>query len=83
MIPKILHRVWLDERIPDRFEAYWDRFRDLHPGWVLVTWSTSESLSWMTNLDLFTRQTTWAGKSDIARYEILNRYGGIYVDTDV
>lgn len=33
--------------------------------------------------DVFDRQDTWAGKSDVLRYEVLARWGGIYVDTDV
>lgn len=31
----------------------------------------------------FDQAQTWAGKSDILRYELLYRFGGIYVDTDV
>jgi mannosyltransferase OCH1-like enzyme len=83
MIPKVLHRVWLDEPIPEVFEGYWRTFQRLHPGWRFVTWATSESLGWLRCLDVFQRQTTWAGKSDVARYEVLARFGGIYVDTDV
>lgn len=82
-IPRILHRIYLDEPIESRFEEFWDRFAALHPGWDLATWSRSADLGWMANLDAFTAAKTWAGKSDIARYEIVHRYGGVYVDCDV
>ena len=32
---------------------------------------------------MFSKSTTYAQKSDIARYEILYHYGGIYVDCDI
>jgi mannosyltransferase OCH1-like enzyme len=83
MIPKLAHRIWLDEPMPERFEGFWRRFRELHPDWELVTWDRSGMLDWMSNWSVFTRCTTWAGKSDVARYEILARYGGVYLDTDV
>jgi mannosyltransferase OCH1-like enzyme len=84
VIPKILHRVWLDEPVPERWDRFWVRFAELHPDWQLVTWDSSAGLrSWMRCADVFDRQDTWAGRSDVVRYEVLARYGGVYVDTDV
>lgn len=85
MIPRVIHRVWLrrdaDDVIPDRFEMFWRRFRELNPGWEFVTWYTVPD--WIVNRDVLDWQTTDAGRSDVMRYEILARCGGIYVDTDV
>lgn len=83
MIPRVVHRIWLDEPVPDRFEAYWQRFKELNPGWAFETWQRSEDLEWLVNRDVFDWQTTHAGRSDVLRYEIIARFGGIYVDTDV
>jgi mannosyltransferase OCH1-like enzyme len=83
VIPKTFHRVWLDEPVPDRFEAYWDRFRDLHPDWELRTWDDSGGLDWLRCPSEFSSAKTWAGKSDVLRYELLYEFGGVYVDTDV
>lgn len=55
----------------------------LHPGWVFTTWRKPGALGWMRCKDEFDRAETLAGKSDVARYEILEAYGGIYLDTDV
>ena len=83
MIPRILHRIWLDEPVPEQFEAFWDRFAELHPDWELRTWSDSNQLSWLRLPEVFERQTTHAGRSDVLRYELLYQFGGVYVDTDV
>lgn len=75
----------MDEPVPARLDVFWDRFQELHPGWKFVTWSSSseEALSWMRCRSTFDAQETWAGKSDVLRYEVLAKYGGIYVDADV
>lgn len=83
MIPKTLHRIWLDEPVPDPFEEFWARFADLHPDWELRTWNDSAALDWLRCPMEFHSATTWAGKSDVLRYELLYEFGGVYVDTDV
>lgn len=83
MIPKVFHRIFLDDPIPLKFEAFWDTFMVLHPDWEFLTWNDSSKLGWMRNQEAFASVTTHAGRSDILRYEILAKYGGIYVDTDV
>lgn len=85
MIPRTFHRIWLDEPIPEQFEAFWDGFKQFHPGWRFVTWQSSspEALPFMRCRDVFDQAKTWAGKSDVLRYEVLNELGGVYVDTDV
>jgi mannosyltransferase OCH1-like enzyme len=37
----------------------------------------------MQNRAVFEQVSTHAGRSDVLRYELLARYGGVYVDTDV
>jgi mannosyltransferase OCH1-like enzyme len=88
VIPRTFHRIWLDEAIPERFDAYWQRLQELHPGWRFVTWSSKASLGWLQNQELFDSfpdgvKSSYAFRADVARYEILAEYGGCYVDTDV
>jgi mannosyltransferase OCH1-like enzyme len=83
VIPPTFHRIWLDEPMPERYESYWDRFIELHPGRDFVTWNDSTQLDWMRCKSEFSSAKTWAGKSDVLRYELLWKFGGIYVDTDV
>lgn len=86
MIPKLLHRIFLDDPIPDEFEGYWAHLKELHPiaqGWEFFTWNDSSDLGWIRNRREFDQARTHAGRSDVLRYEILAEFGGIYVDTDV
>ena len=85
MIPRIMHRIWLGansgDPIPAEFEDYWQRLKALHPGWQFQTWSGVPLNLW--NREAFYAATTHAGRSDVLRYEVLARRGGIYLDTDV
>lgn len=87
MIPKILHRIWLDEPVPPQYDAWWERFRLLHPDWELMSWQDRSELDWLQNQELFDSfddsRPSYGFRADILRYELLNRFGGVYVDTDV
>jgi mannosyltransferase OCH1-like enzyme len=80
MIHRALHRIWIGESIPDEYEAYWAKWRLLHPSWGAYTW---RKFDWLTNQVEFDAATSPAQKADIARYEILAKCGGVYVDCDV
>ena len=81
-IPRVLHRVWVgDGPIPGQFECFWDKWHALNPGWDFRTWRDGD-LGWLTNRHLFEGTESPAGRSDIARYEVL-LHGGLYVDCDV
>ena len=83
MIPRIFHRIYLDEPVPAKFDEFWARFQFMHPDWDFVTWSDSSVLDWLRCKSTFDMVETHAGRADVLRYEILYRYGGFYVDTDV
>lgn len=85
LIPHVFHRIWLDEPAPEHFEGYWQEFHRLHPEYGFMTWnnSSTEALPFMRCRREFEQAKTWAGKSDVLRYEILYEVGGIYVDADV
>jgi len=83
MIPRRFIRIWLDEPVPDLFEAYWQTFKIHHPTWEFVTLDRTETLGWMRCRDIFDACTTHAGRSDVLRYAALWEFGGVYVDTDV
>lgn len=84
MIPKVFHRIFLDDPIPDKFQQFWRKFQELHPGWEFKTWgSKAEALEWSEIKDVWPKVNQLAGITDLLRYEIILREGGIYVDTDV
>ncbi len=83
-IPKILHHIWLGKGgIPVNYLKYYETARRCNPAWKLWLWG-DEEIAWLNlrNRREFLNATEYAQKSDIARYEILYRYGGVYSDSD-
>lgn len=88
MTEKTFHRIWLsedgEEEVKPRFEEYWNKFQQLHPGYEFATYRNEKTMrEWLINIDLWDKVDPLAGKTDILRYEIVARYGGVYVDTDM
>jgi len=81
-IPKVFHRIWLGgQPMPDEFRRYGDSWLKLNPAWEMRTWS-EENLPDVINLFEFQSFSKPAGKADVLRYELLWRFGGVYLDTD-
>lgn len=82
-IPQTIHHIWIGgELIPDHLASYRNSWAERHPRWDMKLW-TEENLPRLVNQELFERASTPAQKSHIARYEILHREGGVYVDFDM
>lgn len=82
-IPRIIHQLWIGPKpSPDKLMDSW---RDKNPDYEYIRWSESElekrgfvsecasQIADMTEIN---------GKADIYRWEILYKYGGIFVDAD-
>ena len=81
-IPRVFHRIWLGgQPMPTEYESFAETWRSLHLDWQMILW-TDEVLPPLKNQRAYERSGSLSGKSNIARYEILLRYGGLYVDTD-
>ncbi len=81
LIPRVFHHIWLGSPLPDQFREYIDTWRKHHPHWEFKLW-TDDNLFILTNQEQFDAASSRAQQSDIARYEILFRFGGVYLDTD-
>lgn len=81
MIPHIFHHIWLGSPLPARFRAYIDTWHLHHPHWEFKLW-TEDNLFPLINQDQFLAARSRAQQADIARYEVLFRIGGVYLDTD-
>jgi inositol phosphorylceramide mannosyltransferase catalytic subunit len=81
VIPKRIHRVWIGGEMPAEYRHFGEQWRALHPDWDVRDWSELD-LGWLQNRREFDEATSPAVKADIARYEIVRRYGGIYADVD-
>lgn len=85
MIPRVLHHIWVGPPMPDRLAPYVQSWRDLHPAWEHVMWT---GFDWLDNQHLYDtaeRITAHVGqlRADLARYEVLYKHGGVYVDCDM
>jgi mannosyltransferase OCH1-like enzyme len=76
----IFHHIWLgDKPFDPRCRMTW---MNHYPDATFMFWNDENMIS-LYNQDCFDSAKTMAQKSDIARYEILGLYGGIYVDCDM
>ena len=83
-IPKKIHQIWIGpKKIPKRYLHWGKSWIKNNPKWDYKLWTNTElnQLS-MINRSLYDSTTNIGFKSDIARYEILYKYGGVYIDTD-
>lgn len=82
-IPKRIHQIWLGGALPDKYKKLSESWNRLHPTWEYRLWTDGDVDGFgLKNKELFNKAQNMGQRSDIFRYEILNRLGGIYVDTD-
>ncbi len=83
IIPKRIHLIWLGSPLPEKCKAMVASWKKFHPDWIVKVWTDEDAASFQfINQEAFHQAQNYGEKSDIWRYEILYRYGGMYVDTD-
>lgn len=87
-IPRVVHQIWLGPRpVPPPLVARGAAFCRLHPGWTRVLWRDTVVAALLGEHKearrAFAKANGWAAKSDVARYYILWKHGGVYADVDV
>jgi mannosyltransferase OCH1-like enzyme len=83
-IPKIIHQIWIGGELPAKYSAFTGSWSALNPDFEYMLW-TEESISAILEgriAEIYQKTPNYGAKSDIARYVILCRHGGIYADTD-
>lgn len=84
-IPKIIHQIWLGpHKKPDIWMNSWKiDYIKQNPDWTYMFWSEKEiEQLTMKNKKFYINDTFYIAKSDIARYEILKKFGGVFIDAD-
>lgn len=85
MIPKIIHYCWFGgKEKPDSVKKYMNTWKRYCPDYEIKEWNES-------NFDIYENDycreayeaKKWAFVADMARLVVLEKYGGIYMDTDV
>jgi inositol phosphorylceramide mannosyltransferase catalytic subunit len=83
MIPKIIHFIWIGEKkIPDWINTWIEK----NPNFKYKIWNEEEinkfKLENRHQYDKYYKSGNYSGASNIVRYELLNRFGGVYIDAD-
>jgi mannosyltransferase OCH1-like enzyme len=89
LLPRVFHQIWVgDGPVPERFDAYRESWGRLHPDWEIRLWRDGD-LPKLRNRALFDQAKRFVPaanvgqfRADVARYELLWRFGGVYVDVD-
>jgi mannosyltransferase OCH1-like enzyme len=83
-IPQRFHSIWLGpNEIPLEFKYYIETFKKLHPNWDYHFWTDyTLPVNSFINKELFKKTEGYVLKVDMARFEILRLFGGVYADTD-
>lgn len=85
MIPKVIHYCWFGRNpLPELALKCIDSWKRFFPEYTIIQWNED---NFDVNIIPYTREAYHAKKyafvSDYARFWILNKYGGLYFDTDV
>ena len=83
-IPKKIHQIWIGpKKIPYKYKIWAETWKKCNPEWEYILWDEKMINDFcLKNQEVYQANKNPGLKSDIARYEILNRFGGLYVDTD-
>jgi len=82
-IPKIIHQIWIGNKPPPI--NLMNTWKEKNPDYEYILWNENEFIKRKFNItlkDKVNKMEELCGKADILRYEILYKYGGIYLDAD-
>ncbi len=88
MIPKIIHQIWIGKKpITEELQNFSRMWKDMYSDFSYCFWTDKNvdecELFDERRLDLYKNPSHWmALKTDLLRYALLERYGGIYIDMD-
>jgi hypothetical protein len=82
-IPRTIHRVWLGEQpMPEREVRFGNTFTAHNPSWETRLWTDTDLPILGIDEHEQSRARSPSELSNLVRYEVLSRFGGVYVDTD-
>lgn len=82
MIPKIIHQIWIGDKFKKPINLM-NTWKEAHEDWEYILWDDEKINNFgLKNQIQYQMSPTFAGKADIARYEILYKMGGFFIDAD-
>lgn len=88
VIPKIIHQTYINESIPQRWQAAQQSCVDLHADdYEYILWTDAKALAFIEKeypwfLATFSGYKHPIQRADAIRYFVLAHYGGVYIDLD-
>lgn len=84
IIPKKIHQIWLGGKgVPKKSIKWMNSWKRLNPDWEYKLWNEDNIKELkVSEFNVYSKKINPGYRSDILRYIILNKFGGVYVDTD-
>lgn len=85
IIPKIIHQIWIGSPTPpEAFKEYMASWKKYHPDWDYILWDDEKvkELFPLYNQNYYDEAEGMGVKSDLLKWEIVYRFGGVYADVD-
>ena len=88
MIPNIIHQTWKNEDLPPDWASYAESWKTYHPAWEYRFWTDADNRALIAGsypelLAVYDAYPYAILRADLARYCMLHRFGGVYVDMDI
>jgi mannosyltransferase OCH1-like enzyme len=94
-IPFIIHTIWFEDKknsypMSNLFKEWLHEWQEKHPGWKVMLWNDNlikkhfpEGLYNQIIYDEAHLMFDFASMSKVTRYEILHKFGGLYIDPNI
>jgi mannosyltransferase OCH1-like enzyme len=84
VIPRTIHQIWLGpDPVPEEHGPWIESWKRHHPLWEHRMWTEDNLPDDPIRREVLDRLRIPVERADILRLEVLYRYGGVYVDTDL
>lgn len=86
-IPLIIHQSWQDNTLPSHLDTLAETWKTLHPDWTYILWTDEMSRELIKRffpefLLQFDSYEDRGQRDNAARYHILYKIGGLFIDLD-
>jgi len=84
MIPRTFHHIWLGpDPLPEEHGPWIETWKRHHPDWEFRMWTEDNLPEDPIRPEVLERLRAPVERADILRLELVYRYGGVYLDTDL
>lgn len=84
LIPKTIHYVWLGNEMPKKIKENIECWRSICPDYKFYEWNDQNyDITSNRYMKQAYENKHWSFVSDYMRLDIIYKYGGIYLDTDI